>query len=248
MTRWKITIEYNGAPFVGWQAQKDQLSVQTAIEDAIAKFSQEKIRIHAAGRTDAGVHATGQVAHFDLHRPMRAYDLAKAINAYLIPLPVAILKAEEVAPDFHARFMALNKLYRYKIINRRAPLGIDAGFAWHCKKELDTGAMHEAAQVLVGVHDYTTFRDTACQAKSPIRSIDRFDVVRDGEAITIEVEGKSFLHHQVRNMVGTLSHVGEGKWTPADVKAALEARHRTKGGVTCPPEGLYLARIDYPDT
>ena len=194
------------------------------------------------------MHGLGQVAHFDLDygdRTLTGYDLAKALNAHLRPSLIAILKAEEVDAAFHARFMATNKLYRYRIINRHAPLCLDQAFAWHFWQPLDAEAMHDAAQVLVGQHDYTTFRDTQCQAKSPIRTINRIDVVRHGEEIVMEVEGKSFLHHQMRNTIGTLALVGQGKWTKADVKAALEARDRTKGGMTAPPEGLYLVRIDY---
>lgn len=248
MTRWKLTIEYNGKPYNGWQRQDGQPSVQQAIEEAIFKFCAQDIRIHAAGRTDTGVHGLGQVAHFDLDygtRALSGYDLAKAINAHLRPQPVVVVHAEEAAPDFHARFMATNKLYRYRIINRSAPLTVDQNFAWNIWKPLDVSAMHDAAQVFVGTHDFTTFRDTDCQAKSPIRTINRLDLTRNGDEVVMEVEAKSFLHHQVRNTVGTLMLVGAGKWTKADVKAALDARDRTKGGMTAPPDGLYLVRIDY---
>jgi tRNA pseudouridine38-40 synthase len=248
MTRWKLTIEYSGRPYNGWQRQDGQPSVQQAIEEAIQKFCQQDIRIHAAGRTDTGVHACGQIAHFDLDygtRFLSGADLAKAINAHLRRESVVILKAEEAAPDFHARFMALNKLYRYRILNRPAPPAIHQGFAWHIWKSMDADAMHDAAQVLLGQHDFTTFRDTDCQAKSPVRTISRIDVVRSGDDIVMEVEAKSFLHHQIRNTIGTLMLVGKGKWTKADVKAALEAKDRTKGGMTAPPDGLYLVRVDY---
>lgn len=248
MTRWKLTIEYNGAPYCGWQRQDGQPSVQQEIEEAIFKFCQQEIRIHAAGRTDTGVHALGQVAHFDLDygdRTLTGYDLAKALNAHLRPQPIAIISAEEADPEFHARFMAKNKLYRYRIINRRAPLTVDQGFAWYIWKDLDVAAMHDAAQVLVGRHDFTTFRDTDCQAKSPVRTIDRIEIKKIGEEVIMEMEGKSFLHHQVRNTIGTLLLVGKGEWTKADLKAALEAKHRTKGGITAPPDGLSLVRIDY---
>lgn len=246
MTRWKLTIEYNGAPYCGWQRQDGQPSVQQSIEEAILKFCQQDVRIQAAGRTDTGVHALGQVAHFDLeYRAISGYDLAKAINAHLKPQPIVILKAEEAEPDFHARFMAVNKLYRYRIINRPTHLGIDQGFAWQVYKPLDADAMQDAAQILVGQHDFSTFRDSECQAKSPVRTITRIDLVRDNESVTMEIEAKSFLHHQVRNTIGTLCLVGEGKWTKADMRSALEAKDRTRGGPTAPPDGLYLVRIDY---
>ncbi len=248
MTRWKLTIEYDGRPYSGWQHQDHAPSVQAAIETSIFKFCGQKIRIHVAGRTDAGVHALGQVAHFDLDygtRELRPDILAKAINAHLLPQPVAILKAEEVNQDFHARFSAKNKLYRYLVINRNAPLAIEQGFAWPLHRPLDAKAMHNSAQILLGQHDFTTFRDSECQGKSPIKSIQRFDVVQNGAEIIFEVEGRSFLHHQVRNMVGTLILVGQGKWSTEDLQKALEARDRTKGGMTAPSDGLYLVRIDY---
>ena len=248
MTRWKLTIEYNGAPYSGWQHQDHAPSVQEEIEKAIFKFCGQQIRIHVAGRTDAGVHAKGQVSHFDLDygdRPLTPHDLAKAINAHLRPQPIAILKAEEADPEFHARFSAKNKLYLYRMINRSAPLAMDQGFAWGMHYDLDVPAMHDAAQLLLGEHDFTTFRDTACQGKSPVKSIKRFDVTRHGAEINFEVEGRSFLHHQVRNMVGTLMLVGRGKWTRKDVQTAFDARDRTKGGMTAPADGLYLVRVDY---
>ncbi len=249
MTRWKLTIEYHGGPFNGWQRQDGQPSVQQCIEEAIFKFCQQEIRIHAAGRTDTGVHANGQVAHFDLEygdRPLSGYDLARAINAHLRPHPIAILSAEKADPEFHARFHATNKLYRYRIINRSAALTVDQNLAWHIWKPLDVDAMHDAAQVLLGQHDFTTFRDTDCQAKSPVRTINRIDVTRHGDEIVMEVEAKSFLHHQIRNTIGSLMMVGDGRWTKADIQAALDAKDRTKGGMTAPPDGLYLVRIDYP--
>lgn len=246
MKRWKLTIEYNGTPYSGWQHQDHAPSVQEEVEKAIFKFSGQKTRIHVAGRTDAGVHARGQVAHFDLdYREITPFDLAKAINAHLRPQPIAVLKAEIVDENFHARFSAKNKLYRYRLINRTAPLTIEQGLAWWYKKPLDEKAMHDAAQILLGQHDFTTFRDSECQAKSPMKSIQRFDVMRHGEEIIFEVEGRSFLHHQVRNMVGSLIMVGEGKWTKADLQKALDAKDRTKGGVTAPADGLYMVRIDY---
>ena len=250
MTRWKLTIEYDGAPYSGWQHQDHAPSVQNEIEKAIKAFCQKTIRIHVAGRTDAGVHGRGQVAHFDLdygERPLTGFDLAKALNAHLrvAKQPIAILNAEIVPDDFHARFSAKNKLYLYRIINRPAPLTLERGKAWQVKRPLDEAKMQEAANLLLGQHDFTTFRDSECQAKSPVKTLDRLEIKRTGDVIEFEVEGRSFLHHQVRNMVGTLSHVGEGKWTPSDMSAALAAKDRTKGGITAPPDGLYLMRIDY---
>lgn len=248
MTRWKLTIEYHGAPYCGWQRQNGQPSVQEEVEKAIAKFCQQDVRVHAAGRTDTGVHATGQIAHFDLDygtRPLTGFDVAKAINAYLRPQPIAILKAEEAADDFHARFNAINKLYRYRILNRVAPIAIDQGFAWHVWKPLDVPLMNKVAQNLLGTHDFTTFRDSECQAKSPVRSISRIELVRKNDEVFMEVEGRSFLHHQVRNMIGTLVMVGEGKWDEDDFMKAFHARDRTKGGKTAPADGLTLVRIDY---
>lgn len=253
MTRWKITVEYDGTPFSGWQRQEDVPSVQQSVEEAITAFCQQDIRVHVAGRTDSGVHAWGQVAHFDLDygdRSLSGFDLAKALNAHLIQVPVSILTAQEVPEDFHARFSAVNKLYTYRILNRSAPPAIETGKVWHIRRPLDAAAMHTAAQVLVGRHDFTTFRDTECQAKTPVKSLDRLDVEsrfygNDGQEILIHAEGRSFLHHQVRNMVGALSLVGHGKWTADDLKTALEARDRTKGGPTCPAEGLYLVKVDY---
>lgn len=248
MTRWKLTIEYHGAPYCGWQRQNGQPSVQEEVEKAIAKFCQQDVRVHAAGRTDTGVHATGQIAHFDLDygtRPLTGFDVAKAINAYLRPQPIAILKAEEAGDDFHARFNATNKLYRYRILNRVAPIAIDQGFAWHVWKPLDVPLMNKVAQNLLGTHDFTTFRDSECQAKSPVRSISRIELVRKNDEVFMEVEGRSFLHHQVRNMIGTLVMVGEGKWDEDDFMKAFHARDRTKGGKTAPADGLTLVRIDY---
>jgi tRNA pseudouridine38-40 synthase len=254
MQRWKITIEYNGAPFCGWQRQPDKSSVQGAIQDALFKFCQQPIEIQGAGRTDAGVHARAQIAHFDLdyNKVMNGHEIAKAINAHLHPHPISIVHAEIVADDFHARFEAKNKLYVYRIVTRTAQLTIDKGLAWHRHKMLDHEAMHEAAQLLLGVHDFSSFRAGDCQAKSPIRSIDRLDVVCTdyddfgGKEITVYVEGQAFLHHMVRNIVGSLVLVGKGKWAVSDMSAALAARERKAAGPTAAPHGLYLMRIDYP--
>jgi tRNA pseudouridine38-40 synthase len=255
MTRWKLTIEYAGTNYNGWQRQEEGVpSIQAAIEEAIHKFCQQDITIHVAGRTDAGVHAKGQVAHFDLDygtRKLEGFDLMKALNAHLRPQPISIIKAEPAADDFHARFQAKNKLYQYRILNRSAFPTFEQGLVWHFKKPLDARAMHTAAQFLKGHHDFTTFRDSECQAKSPERTLDRIEVSErnydetGGKEILIEAEARSFLHHMVRNIVGTLVMVGEGKWKPEDVKTALESRDRTKGGPTAPPDGLSLVRIDY---
>lgn len=248
LQRWKLTIEYDGRPFCGWQYQDHVPSVQAVIEAALYKFCQQNIRLHAAGRTDAGVHAYGQVVHFDLDyggRPLKGFDLAKAINAHLGEVPVSVITAEPVAQDFHARFGAKQKLYMYRILNRSARPAIDAGRIWHIRRPLDDKAMQEGARHLLGHHDFTTFRATECQAKSPVRTLERAEVVRNSDIIDIFFEGKSFLHHQVRNMVGTLAMVGEGKWRPDDVALALAARDRVKGGPTAPADGLYLMSIDY---
>lgn len=255
VSRWILTIEYHGAGFSGWQRQESGiLTVQQAVEDAIYGFCQQRLTLHAAGRTDAGVHARGQVAHFDLDyggRALSGRDLAKALNAHLREQPVAVVDAREGLADFHARFTAKNKLYTYRIINRQAPVAVERGLAWYVRRELDVRAMQEAAAFLLGSHDFTTFRDSACQAKSPFKTLDKFDIETKqydnygGREILMHVQARSFLHHQVRNMAGTLALVGEGKWTSADVKAALESRDRTKGGPTAPAEGLYLMRVDY---
>ncbi len=255
LIRWKLTIEYDGRAYSGWQRQGEGVpSVQVAIEDAFFGFCQQRLTITVAGRTDAGVHARGQVAHVDLDygdRPLVGEDLAKALNAHLRPQGVAILKAEVVSEDFHARFSAFNKLYTYRLVNRPAPPTLDDGRAWHIRRDLDVGVMRAAAIHLVGHHDFTTFRDSACQAKTPERTLDRLDIEVHpydgfgGREILIHTEARSFLHHQVRNMVGTLALVGDHKWMPDQVKTALEARDRTKGGPTAPADGLYLMRVDY---
>lgn len=251
--RWKLTVEYDGGPFNGWQRQEDGVpSVQAALEDAVYSYCQQRTTVHVAGRTDAGVHACGQVCHVDLPvSPITPFALAKALTAILFPKPVAVLKAEKISDDFHARFAAKNKLYTYRLIRRSAFLTIDRGRAWHLKRDLDAQAMQNAAKYLLGKHDFSTFRDSHCQAKSPLKTLDRLDIDHGaydsfgGTEIRIHAEARSFLHHMVRNIVGSLTLVGDGKWQPADMKLALEARDRTKGGPTAPAEGLYLMRVDY---
>lgn len=245
MARWKLTIEYDGKPFVGWQRQENGPSVQAALEHAIMKLTGESVTVGAAGRTDAGVHALGQVAHADIAKEMAADKMRDALNAHLRPHPVAVLEAEMAPQDFHARFNATARHYVYRIVNRRSPLTFDAGRAWSVQVDLDADAMHEAAQGLVGHHDFTTFRAAECQANSPVKTLDILNVVRAGEEIRISASARSFLHHQVRSMVGTLKQVGTGKWRPSDVRAALEARDRTACGPVAPPDGLYLVRVDY---
>lgn len=245
MTRYMLTLEYDGGGFVGWQRQDNGPSVQEALETAVKAFCGETVTSFAAGRTDAGVHALGQVAHVDLAKETTADTVRDALNFHLKPAPIAVLKAEAVGEDFHARFSAKARLYRYRIVNRRPPLALDRGRAWLVGIELDAVAMHDAAQAVVGHHDFTSFRATLCQAKSPLKTLDVLEVRRAGEDIVIEARAQSFLHHQVRNMVGTLKLVGEGKWTKADVAAALAARNRSAAGPTAPPEGLYLAEVWY---
>ncbi len=245
MPRYKLVIEYDGAPFVGWQRQANGLSVQEAIESALYALSGETITIRGAGRTDAGVHAKGQVAHADLSKAWRTDVLRDALNAWLRPHPIAILVAEHVENSFDARFSAVRRHYLYRITNRRAPLTLEAGKSWLVKRKLDAGAMHEAAQTLLGFHDFTTFRDSECQAESPLRTQERFDVMRADEEIEIFAAARSFLHSQVRSMVGSLEHVGSGKWRIEDMGAALAARDRRRCGMVAPPDGLYLMQVDY---
>ncbi len=245
MPRYKLTIEYDGTPFVGWQAQENGLSVQAALTDAIAAFAGERVTVNGAGRTDTGVHALGQVAHVDLSKVWDIDTVRDAVNFYLRPYPIAVLAAELVAPDFDARFSAVKRHYLYRIINRRADLALEQNHAWRVPRALDCAAMHAAAQRLVGRHDFTTFRSTECQAKSPVKTLDRLDVTRHGDEIRITAAARSFLQHQVRSMVGSLIHVGEGKWTADDLAAALAARDRTACGQVAPPHGLYLVRVDY---
>lgn len=247
MPRYKLTIEYDGTDYVGWQRQDNGPSIQQAIEQAIGKFCGETVTLHVAGRTDAGVHALGQVAHVDLAKAAATDTVRDAINFHIKPAPICVLRAERVDEDFHARFSARERSYVYRIVNRRPPLALDRGRCWWVPVPLDAEAMHAAAQVLVGRHDFTTFRATLCQAKSPLKTLDALDVTRDGEAIRVDTRARSFLHHQVRNMVGSLRLVGEGKWTADDLRAALDARDRSAGGPTAPACGLYLRAVAYAD-
>jgi len=245
MPRYKLTIEYDGTPFVGWQVQDNGASVAGSIEDAIEKFAGERVAVMGAGRTDAGVHAFAQVAHVDLAKEWESDTVRDAINAQLRPNPVAILAAERVAEDFHARFSAVKRHYLYRIVNRRADLALMRERAWKIARPLDAAAMHEAAQCLAGHHDFTTFRSTECQAKSPVKTLDRLDVARSGDEVRISVLARSFLHNQVRSIAGSLALVGEGRWSPDDLRKALEAKNRAACGPVAPACGLYLVRVDY---
>lgn len=245
MPRYRLTLEYDGGPFKGWQRQANGPSVQQALEEAVHAFCGETVQVTAAGRTDSGVHATGQVAHLDLEREVGLDTLRAALNHHLRPAPVVVLEAAAVEDDFHARFSARARHYLYRIVNRRAPLALDAGRAWFVPHRLDAELMYEAAQRLVGRHDFTSFRSALCQARSPVKTLDRLIVLGTGDDVTITAHAPSFLHHQVRNMVGTLKLVGEGKWAPDRVEAALAARDRAAAGPTAPACGLYLTRVDY---
>lgn len=245
MPRYKLTIEYDGSPFLGWQVQDSGLTVAGVLEAAAEKLSGERVRVSGAGRTDAGVHALGQVAHADFARDWDTDVVRDGMNAHLRPHPVAVVAAEKAGEEFDARFSAIKRHYLYRIRNRRADLALERSRAWRIARPLDAAAMQEAAQFLVGQHDFTTFRSTECQAKSPVKTLDALDVMRDGDEIRIEASARSFLHNQVRSMVGSLAQVGEGKWKAVDMKHALNARERAACGPVAPPEGLYLVRVDY---
>lgn len=245
MPRYRITIEYDGTPFVGWQSQASGTSVQGALQEAVLRFSGESITVKGAGRTDAGVHALGQVAHFDLARAWEPSRVREAVNFHLRPAPIVVLDCETVGAGFDARFSATARAYLYRILTRRAPPALDRNRVWWLTHALDAGAMAEAARALVGRHDFTTFRAAQCQAKSPLRTLDRLDVCVAGDEIRIEAEARSFLHNQVRSMVGSLKLVGAGKWTPRDLANALAARDRARCGPVAPAAGLYLVRVAY---
>jgi len=245
MPRYKLTIEYDGSPFLGWQVQDGGLTVAGVLEDAVEKLSGTRTKVSGAGRTDAGVHALEQVAHIDLSKDWETDTIRDGLNAHLRPHPVAILSAEKVAEDFDARFSATKRHYLYRIRNRRADLALERNRVWRVARPLDEKKMQEAAQHLVGNHDFTTFRSTECQAKSPVKTLDALNVTRDGQEVLIETSARSFLHNQVRSIAGSLEQVGEGRWTPADMKRALEARDRSACGPVAPPDGLYLVRVDY---
>jgi tRNA pseudouridine38-40 synthase len=246
MTRFRLTVEYDGRSFMGWQRQPHGPTIQQAIEEAIKSITQEQVTLHAAGRTDAGVHAQAMTAHVDIAKQIDPHRLADGVNAKLRPLPIAILSAQVAADDFHARFSCIGRRYCYRIVNRRAPLALEAGRAWRVPVVLYADDMNKAAQVLVGRHDFTTFRSVQCQSESPVKTLDRLTVRRLGEAIEIEAAARSFLHHQVRSMVGSLELVGRGKWTKDDLKAALDARDRAALGFNAPPDGLYFVEAIYP--
>ena len=246
MTRFAFTVEFDGRPFMGWQRQAHGPSVQQTIEDAIHAVTGERAVIHAAGRTDAGVHGLAMRAHAEIGKDIASFRLMEAINATMRPDPVAILACEIVPDDWHARFSCVGRSYVYRIANRRAPLTFERGLAWRVIQPLDADAMHDAAQILVGRHDFTTFRSAHCQAQSPVKSVDRLDVVRDGDRIAVHAAARSFLHHQVRSMVGCLAMVGMGRWRAGDLRDALEARNRAALGLNAPPDGLYFVRADYP--
>lgn len=245
MARYKLTIEYDGSGFVGWQRQNNGPSVQSMVEEALAHLYQADVTLYAAGRTDSGVHATGQVAHFDAPRDYPADRVRNALNFFMKPHPVAVLAVEIVDDQFHARFSATGRAYLFRILNRKSPPTLDRNRVWWVPAWLDVERMQAGAQFLVGHNDFTTFRATECQAPSPMRTLERLDVMRVGDEIHVIAAARSFLHHQVRNMVGTLKLVGMGSWSPEDVKRALDAKDRTAGGPTSPPDGLYLTEVRY---
>jgi tRNA pseudouridine38-40 synthase len=245
VTRYALTVEYDGRPFMGWQRQAHGPSVQQAIEEAVFAITGETAVVHAAGRTDAGVHAIAMRAHVDVDKPIGAFRLGEALNARLRPAPVAVLGCAEVADDWHARFSCLGRAYEYRIVNRRAPLTFEKGLAWQVPQDLDAEAMHTAAQALVGRHDFTTFRSAHCQSASPVKTLDRLDVERDGDLVVVTAAARSFLHHQVRSMVGCLALVGMGRWSVTDMADALDAADRGRLGLNAPPDGLFFVSARY---
>ncbi|HSQ98456.1 MAG TPA: tRNA pseudouridine(38-40) synthase TruA [Sphingomicrobium sp.] len=248
MTRWRLTIEYDGGPFMGWQRQEHGPSVQQALEDSLGRMTGEKAVFTAAGRTDAGVHALAMSAHVDIARALTAHRLREGLNALVRPHPISVLEVDEVAGDWHARFSCLGRRYRYRILSRRAPPALELGRVWHIPVELDVAAMREGAAHLVGRHDFTTFRSAHCQSESPVKTLDGLEVARVGDEIHVSAAARSFLHHQVRSMVGCLALVGRGQWQPVDIRKALEARDRAALGFNAPPHGLYFVEAIYPET
>lgn len=245
MPRYRLIIEYDGRPFHGFQAQESLASVQGEVERAVFAFCGQTLRLQAAGRTDTGVHATGQVIHLDLEKDWKPEVVRDALNAHLVPKPIVVLSAEVAEGDWHARFSATERRYTYRILNRKAPPALDQGRVWHVKKPLDAEAMHEAAQLLIGHHDFTTFRHMACQAKSPFKTLDLVWVRREGEQVLLDFASRSFLHRQVRSMTGSIAEVGIGRWSASDLKAALEAADRRACGTVAPADGLYLTGVGY---
>ncbi len=248
MTRFALMLEFDGSPFMGLQRQEHGPSVQQAVEEAVHAVTGETVTMHSAGRTDSGVHALAMVSHVDVEKPLTPFRLMEALNAHLRPAPIAVLACENKPEDWHARFSCIGRSYLYRIRNRRAPLTLEKGRAWHVPRPLDTDAMHRAAQALVGRHDFTTFRSAHCQAESPVKTLDRLEVRRDGDAVLIEAEARSFLHHQVRSMVGCLALVGQGQWREEQVAEALAAKDRAALGLNAPAEGLYFVAAKYPET
>ena len=246
MTRWRLTVEYDGGPFMGWQRQDHGPSVQQTLEEALQRMTGEQAAFTAAGRTDAGVHALAMSAHVDVERELTAHRLREGLNALVRPHPISVLDVETVADDWHARFSCVGRRYLYRILSRRAPPALDAGKVWHIAVPLDLEAMREGAAQLIGRHDFTTFRSAQCQSDSPVKTLDRLAVSRAGEEIHVAAAARSFLHHQVRSMVGCLAMVGRGQWQPPDIKAALEARDRAALGFNAPPDGLYFVEANYP--
>lgn len=247
MTRFALTLEFDGTPFFGLQRQATGPSVQQAVEEAAQAVTGEQATLHAAGRTDTGVHALAMRAHIDIEKPIEPFRLMEALNAHLRPDPIAVIACEAVADDWHARFSCIGRAYEYRICNRRAPLTLERGRAWQLAPPLDAEAMHRAAQALVGLHDFTTFRSVQCQSPSPVKTLGRLDVRREGDHVIVEAAARSFLHHQVRSMVGCLALVGMGRWHEEQVAEALAARDRQALGLNAPPQGLYFVRATYPD-
>ena len=247
MTRWRLTIEYDGGPFMGWQRQEHGPSVQQALEEALHRMTGEEAAVTAAGRTDTGVHALAMAAHVDVTKRLTPHRLREGLNALVRPRPISVLEVEPVADDWHARFSCIERRYLYRILNRRAPPALDSGRVWHIAVPLDVDAMKEGAAMLVGRHDFTTFRSAQCQSDSPVKTLDRLNVAAVGAEIHVAAAARSFLHHQVRSMVGCLALVGRGQWRPGDIGKALEARDRAALGLNAPPHGLYFVEAIYPD-